>query len=150
MKMPRCNRVLVTGGAGFIGSSFIRYGLRAIPGCDRIVNLDLLTYAADLRNLSSCDNDPRYLFIKGDVCDEFLVEKICLEENIDTIVHFAAQTHVDTSIVDPKVFFHTNINGTLALLEVVCKHKHIHYHHISTDEVYGSLCSEGFFSELSA
>ncbi|HEY2811541.1 MAG TPA: dTDP-glucose 4,6-dehydratase [Rhabdochlamydiaceae bacterium] len=148
--MRSCKRVLVTGGAGFIGSAFIRYVLHAKQApCERLVNLDLLTYAADLRNLSSCEQDARYLFLKGDVCDEGLVENICKEEKIDVIVHFAAETHVDRSICDPKVFCHTNVYGTLALLEVVRRHKEIHYHHISTDEVYGSLQDRGVFSESS-
>lgn len=140
-------RLLVTGGAGFIGSSFIRRGLKK-ESCERIVNLDLLTYAADLRNLFGCESDPRYLFIKGDICDSELVEKICLEEKIEAIVHFAAQTHVDRSIEGPQEFFHTNVQGTLSLLEVLRLHKAIHLHHISTDEVYGSQ-EQGVFSEES-
>jgi dTDP-glucose 4,6-dehydratase len=142
-------RLLVTGGAGFIGSSFIRYVLSAISSCERVVNLDLLTYAADVRNLSSCENDPRYLFVQGDICDEKLVEKLCREEEIDCVVHFAAETHVDRSIADPKIFCQTNIFGTLCLLETIRKFSHIHYHHISTDEVYGSLTEHGHFSEIS-
>lgn len=145
----RYKRLLVTGGAGFIGSSFIRYGLKHLPECQRVVNLDLLTYAADLRNLSFCDKDPRYLFVHGDVFDEKLIDNLCKEEGIEAIVHFAAQTHVDRSIVDPRDFFHTNISGTLSLLESIRKNKRIHYHHISTDEVYGSLTHEGYFSEIS-
>jgi dTDP-glucose 4,6-dehydratase len=143
----RFKRLLVTGGAGFIGSSFIRTGLEKWP-CERIVNLDLLTYAADLRNLCECENDSRYRFVQGDICDTALVEKICLEEKIEAIVHFAAQTHVDRSIQDPREFFHTNVQGTLSLLEVVRAHREIHFHHISTDEVYGSQ-EEGAFSEKS-
>jgi dTDP-glucose 4,6-dehydratase len=144
------DRLLVTGGAGFIGSSFIRYGLSHVPGVARIVNLDLLTYAADMRNLSAVENDPRYLFVQGDICDERLIEKLCAEEEIDAIVHFAAETHVDRSIDDPKIFCQTNIYGTQALLEVVRKNPHIHFHHVSTDEVYGSLLEEGYFTESSA
>jgi len=144
------NRLLVTGGAGFIGSAFIRYGLSHVPGVARIVNFDLLNYAADLRNVSAVENDPRYLFVKGDICDESLIEKLCKEEKIDAIVHFAAETHVDRSIDDPKIFGQTNIYGTQALLEVVRKNPHIHFHHISTDEVYGSLPEEGYFTESSA
>ena len=144
------NRLLVTGGAGFIGSAFIRYGLSHVPGVARIVNVDLLTYAADMRNLSAVENDPRYLFVKGDICDEDLIEKLCLDEKIDAIVHFAAETHVDRSICDPKIFCQTNVYGTQVLLEVVRKNPHIHFHHISTDEVYGSLPEEGYFTESSA
>lgn len=143
--MARFKRLLVTGGAGFIGSAFIRHVMGS--ECERIVNLDALTYAADLRNLHPCDQDARYLFVKGDICDEALVEKLCLDEKIDAIVHFAAETHVDRSIAHPKAFLYTNVQGTLSLLEVMRKHKHIHFHHVSTDEVYGSLPESGHFSE---
>lgn len=138
----------MTGGAGFIGSAFIRYGLERML-CEKIVNFDKLTYASDLRNLSSVEMDPRYCFVQGDICDEALVEKVCVEHHIDTIVHFAAETHVDRSIVDPSVFYETNVKGTLSLLEVMRRHKQIHLHHISTDEVYGSLGHEGAFTEES-
>ncbi len=140
-------RFLVTGGAGFIGSAFIRYGLGRNAHCEKIVNLDLLTYAADLRNLASVETDPRYLFVRGNIRDEALVEKLCVEHEIDTIVHFAAESHVDRSILGPRAFFETNVGGTLALLEVVRRHPRIHFHHISTDEVYGTLAKEGTFSE---
>jgi dTDP-glucose 4,6-dehydratase len=140
-------RLLVTGGAGFIGSAFIRYGLSHSPQCEKIVNLDLLTYAADLRNLISLETDPRYLFVQGDIRDDVLVEKLCVEHEIDAIVHFAAESHVDRSILGPRAFFETNVGGTLSLLEVVRRHRHIHFHHISTDEVYGTLAQEGTFSE---
>jgi dTDP-glucose 4,6-dehydratase len=140
-------RFLVTGGAGFIGSAFIRYGLHRNPQCERIINLDSLTYAADLRNLASAEADPRYFFVQGDICDEALVERLCIEHDIDAIVHFAAESHVDRSIVGPRAFFATNVGGTLSLLEVVRRQRHIHFHHISTDEVYGTLSQEGAFSE---
>jgi dTDP-glucose 4,6-dehydratase len=140
-------RFLVTGGAGFIGSAFIRYGLRHKPQCEKIINFDLLTYAADLRNLSSCETDPRYLFVQGDIRDETLVEKLCIEHRIDVIVHFAAESHVDRSILGPRAFLETNVKGTLCLLEVVRRQRHVHFHHISTDEVYGSLTEKGAFSE---
>lgn len=142
-------RFLVTGGAGFIGSSFIRVGMEKIPFCERIVNLDNLSYAADLRNLDAVKEDPRYVFVKGDIRDQALVEKICIEEKIDAIVHFAAETHVDRSIETPLAFYETNVGGTIALLEVLRRHPHIHLHHISTDEVYGSLSEVGIFSENS-
>lgn len=142
-------RLLITGGAGFIGSSFIRYGLQAISSCERLVNLDLLTYAGDVRNVASCAEDSRYRFIQGDICNQELVERLCREEEIDCIVHFAAETHVDRSIADPKSFCQTNIFGTVCLLEAVRAFPHIHYHHISTDEVYGSLTEHGHFSETS-
>lgn len=140
-------RFLVTGGAGFIGSAFIRYGLRCKSQCEKIVNLDLLTYAANVGNLTSEEIDSRYFFVQGDIRDESLVEKLCVEHEIDAIVHFAAESHVDRSILGPRAFFDTNVGGTLALLEVVRRQRHIHFHHISTDEVYGTLTSEGFFSE---
>lgn len=144
----RYKSFLVTGGAGFIGSSFIRCGLQN-GLAEKIVNLDVLTYAADLRNLSVVEGDPRYVFCRGDICDEALVEKLCLEHGIDAIVHFAAESHVDRSILGPRAFYETNVGGTLSLLEVVRKHPHIHFHHISTDEVYGSLKEEGAFTENS-
>ena len=147
--MHHRKRYLVTGGAGFIGSAFIRYGLSRNAHCEKIVNLDLLTYAADLRNLASVETDPRYLFVQGDIRDEALVEKLCVEHEIDTIVHFAAESHVDRSILGPRAFFETNVGGTLALLEVVRRLPRIHFHHISTDEVYGTLAKEGTFSEES-
>lgn len=143
--------ILVTGGAGFIGSAFIRYLLapeREFKG--NCINLDALTYAGNLQNLASVAKDPRYVFIKGDICDEALLEKICTTYNIDTIIHFAAESHVDRSIVEPKAFFETNIRGTFSLLEVVKKRPHIHFHHVSTDEVYGSLGETGFFTEETA
>jgi len=142
-------RFLVTGGAGFIGSAFIRYGLKHIGFCEKIVNLDLLTYAGNLKNLSSVEGDPRYQFVQGDIRNERLVEALCQEYDIDAIVHFAAETHVDRSIVGPRAFYDTNVGGTLSLLEVVRSLPHIHFHHISTDEVYGSLVNGGFFSENS-
>ncbi len=145
----RYKRFLVTGGAGFIGSAFIRYGLKHTPQCEKIVNLDALTYAADLRNLDSAETDTRYFFVRGDIRDEALVEKLCMEHEIDAIVHFAAESHVDRSILGPRAFYETNVGGTLSLLEVVRRHKHIHFHHISTDEVYGSLSQEGAFCEHS-
>lgn len=143
----RYKRLLVTGGAGFIGSAFIRYGLAHLP-CESLTNLDLLTYAADPASVQSVADDPRYLFVQGDICDEDLVERLCVAHQIDAIVHFAAESHVDRSILEPTTFLYTNVAGTVALLEVVRRHPHIHFHHVSTDEVYGSL-AEGYFSEIS-
>lgn len=142
-------RFLVTGGAGFIGSSFIRYGMAHIQSCEKIVNLDVLSYAADMRNLACVENDPRYLFVKGDIREEKLIYRLCQEHGIDVIVHFAAESHVDRSIAGPRAFFETNVGGTLSLLEVVRTLPHIHFHHISTDEVYGALTEEGSFTEAS-
>ncbi len=148
MSMP-LKRFLVTGGAGFIGSAFIRYGLSHIKSCEHIVTLDLLTYAANLGNLDSVKDDPRHVFVKGDIRDETLVEKLLNEFNLDAIVHFAAESHVDRSIKGPRAFYETNVGGTLALLDVVRRNPHVHFHQISTDEVFGSLPSEGHFTESS-
>lgn len=146
---PSLKRLLVTGGAGFIGSAFIRYVLNHVPECEKIVNLDLLTYAGNRRNLSDIEQDPRYVFVKGNVCDEPLVESLCKGNGIDAIVHFAAESHVDRSIKSPKLFFETNVGGTFSLLEVVRRLPHLYFHHVSTDEVYGSLSDSGYFSENS-
>ncbi len=143
----RYKKLLVTGGAGFIGSAFIRYGLSRLP-CESLTNLDLLTYAADPASLQAVEKDPRYLFVQGDICDEDLVERLCISHQIDAIVHFAAETHVDRSILEPTTFLYANVAGTVALLEVVRRHPRIHFHHVSTDEVYGSL-EKGHFSETS-
>lgn len=140
--------ILVTGGCGFIGSAFIRRMLRT-SAAERIVNLDLLTYAANPENLSPFASSPRYTFQQGDIRDGDLVARLCAEHRIDTIVHFAAETHVDRSITGPSDFVQTNVVGTQALLDVVRKQMHIHFHHVSTDEVYGSLGPTGRFSEQS-
>jgi dTDP-glucose 4,6-dehydratase len=138
----------VTGGAGFIGSSFIRWGLLHFKDIERIVNLDLLTYAGSELNMSSFAADPRHQFVKGDIQDGTLVKRLCEENQIEAIVHFAAESHVDRSITQPSIFLETNILGTFSLLQVIRQIPHIHFHHISTDEVYGSL-EEGFFNEMS-
>jgi dTDP-glucose 4,6-dehydratase len=139
--------ILVTGGAGFIGSAFIRYVLALPAFKGLVVNYDLLTYAGNLENLKDVENDPRYVFKQGDIANEALVEHLCLEHEIDTIIHFAAESHVDRSILGPKAFLETNIMGTFHLLEVVKRNKNIHFHHVSTDEVYGCLGETGFFTE---
>jgi len=144
--------VLVTGGAGFIGSNFIHHFLGENPGA-RVVNLDLLTYAGNLENLKGVEADPRYSFIKGDVCDKDLVASILCREKIDAVVHFAAESHVDRSITGPEVFVRTNVFGTQVLLEESRKHwstkavDDFRFLQVSTDEVYGSLGPEGFFTE---
>ncbi|MCP5492159.1 MAG: dTDP-glucose 4,6-dehydratase [Chlamydiales bacterium] len=139
--MSRClNRVLVTGGAGFMGSAFIRL-LLADPGFDGTVcNLDALTYAADLANLAEVENDTRYRFVRGDICDGISLQ------NFDVVVHFAAESHVDRSIECPRNFIETNIIGTYTLLEELKRFPQCHFHHVSTDEVYGSI-SEGVADE---
>lgn len=144
----RVHNILVTGGAGFIGSAFIRYLLNQNTGFQgSCVNLDLLTYAGNLENLTSVEKDPRYVFQQGDICNQALVEHLCFEYRIDTIVHFAAESHVDRSIDNPHTFVETNVLGTFHLLEVVKKHPKIHFHHVSTDEVYGCLDDTGLFTE---
>ncbi len=129
-------KLLVSGGAGFIGSNFILYWLKKYPQ-DKIINLDKLTYAGNLENLKSVENNPNYQFIKGDICDKNFVFEIT--KNIDVIVHFAAESHVDRSILDPSPFVKTNVEGTYVLLEAALKNKVFRFHHISTDEVFGAL-----------
>jgi dTDP-glucose 4,6-dehydratase len=141
-------KILVTGGYWFIGSAFIRWILQNPDFKGEIVNLDLLTYAADRENLAAIETERRYQFVQGDICNQPLIEKI-LQENVTTIVHFAAETHVDRSIASAYPFIETNVKGTLSLLEATRKFPKIHFHHVSTDEVYGSLAKNGFFSENS-
>jgi dTDP-glucose 4,6-dehydratase len=144
--------ILVTGGAGFIGSNFINNFMPGNAGC-RVVNLDLLTYAGNLENLQGVENNPRYRFVKGDICDAPLVAKLLAEEKIDAVVHFAAESHVDRSITGPEIFVRTNVLGTQVLLEESRKHwqtgavSQFRYLQVSTDEVYGSLGETGFFTE---
>ncbi len=128
--------LLVTGGAGFIGSNFIRHYLQAHPE-DKIINLDLLTYAGNLSTLTEVANNPNYRFVQGDICDPQTVDQLMAE--IDTVVHFAAETHVDRSIMEPAVFLQTNVIGTQVLLDGALRHKIKRFHHISTDEVFGAL-----------
>jgi len=152
--------VLVTGGAGFIGSNFVPYFLKKYPDY-RLINLDLLTYAGNLENLKECEKNQNYKFIKGDICNRGLVEFIFKEYDVQGVVHFAAESHVDNSIKCPDVFIQTNINGTFTLIDVAYKYwmkspfnykeeyKDSRFHHISTDEVYGtlSLDSNELFTE---
>jgi len=128
--------ILVTGGAGFIASNFIKYWIDKYPK-DKIVNLDKLTYAGNLENLKEIENNTNYQFIKGDICDKDLV--VDITKDIDLIVHFAAETHVDRSIEGPEEFVKTNVEGTLVLLEAAVKNGGIRFHHVSTDEVFGEL-----------
>ena len=129
--------LLVTGGAGFIGSNFIRAALQSDPAV-RILDLDALTYAGSLENLKNLPDPTRHIFIQGDICDRLLVDKLLREHQIDTIVHFAAESHVDRSIHNPGQFIQTNITGTFTLLEAARAAK-TRFHHVSTDEVFGSL-----------
>jgi dTDP-glucose 4,6-dehydratase len=136
-------KILVTGGCGFIGSNFIRYWLSRRPE-DRLVNLDRLTYAGDLDSLKDVETQPGYRFVFGDVCDAALVQSLFREEGIDTVAHFAAESHVDRSILGPQEFIRTNVTGTFTLLEAArCEWKEAkaqsRFLHVSTDEVFGSL-----------
>ncbi|MBR3000958.1 MAG: dTDP-glucose 4,6-dehydratase [Oscillospiraceae bacterium] len=147
--------VIVTGGAGFIGSNFILYELEKYPDVF-IVNVDKLTYAGNLENLKSVENDPRYVFKQLDICDGEEIAKLFDEYDIDTVINFAAESHVDRSIEDPMVFIRTNVLGTATLLNIAKEkwsdgnggfREGVRYLQVSTDEVYGSLGPEGFFRE---
>jgi dTDP-glucose 4,6-dehydratase len=150
--------ILVTGCAGFIGSNFVPYFLEQYLDY-HLVNLDLLTYAGNLDNLSEVENSERYTFVQGDICDRALVESIFEDYDIRGVIHFAAESHVDNSIKNPGVFIETNVNGTFTLIDVAYKYwmekpfvllegyEECRFHHISTDEVYGTLGATGLFTE---
>lgn len=152
--------ILVTGGAGFIGSNFVQYILEH-SDIVRVLNLDLLTYAGNLANLKGCENDERYHFVRGDIRDRKLLEQLFLEYEIDTVVHFAAESHVDRSITEPEIFLSTNVLGTQALLDAAKDSwklepdnkysreykEDVRFLQVSTDEVYGALGKEGMFTE---
>lgn len=150
--------ILVTGCAGFIGSNFVPYFLDKYSDYN-IINMDLLTYAGDLDNLKEIENNSRYKFIKGDICNRELVEFIFQEYDIYGVIHFAAESHVDNSIKNPGIFVQTNVNGTYTLVDVAKKYwmnkpfeykkeyQNCRFHHISTDEVYGTLGETGLFTE---
>ena len=140
-------KILVTGGLGFIGSNFIRYWLSIHPG-DDVTNLDNLTYAANPQSLSDLEKNPHYHFTKGDICDPLVVDRLVSENEI--IIHFAAESHVDRSIDDPLLFVRTNVMGTYQLLSAAKKHQIKRFHHVSTDEVFGTIPidSNEEFSEI--
>ncbi len=150
--------ILVTGGAGFIGSNFVPYFCEKYKNY-HIINLDKLTYAGNLDNLKECENMPNYTFFKGDICDEVLIPQLFEKHDIRGVIHFAAESHVDNSISGPGAFIKTNINGTFNLIENTRKYwmnapyefkegyENCRFHHISTDEVYGTLGEIGLFSE---
>ena len=154
-------KLLVTGGAGFIGSNFIQYILNHQQEHVQLVNLDLLTYAGNLENLKLVENDPRYHFVQGDVRDRELIKRLFEKFDFDTVVHFAAESHVDRSIMEPEIFLTTNIAGTQVLLDVAKDHwklkpedkysrefePGVRYLQVSTDEVYGALGKTGMFTE---
>lgn len=138
--------VLVTGGAGFIGSNFVHYMLENHPDY-KIINLDLLTYAGNIHNLDDVMDNPNHVFVQGNITNRELVRNLVKTYNIDHFVNFAAESHVDRSILNPEIFVETNIQGTLALLDVAKEMNIEKYLQVSTDEVYGSLGAEGYFTE---
>lgn len=150
--------ILITGGAGFIGSNFVPYFAAKYPEYN-IINLDKLTYAGNLENLAECESMPNYTFVHGDICDRELIDKLFAEHDIRGVIHFAAESHVDNSIKCPDAFIKTNINGTFNLVDAARRHwmdgpsrvkagyEDCRFHHISTDEVYGALGETGFFTE---
>ncbi|MDN3954731.1 dTDP-glucose 4,6-dehydratase [Sporolactobacillus laevolacticus] len=139
-------KLLVTGGAGFIGSNFVHHMIKFHPE-DTVVNYDLLTYAGNLENLKDVEDHPGYHFVRGNICNRELVEYVVDKYNIDTIVNFAAESHVDRSITEPDLFVKSNVLGTQTLLDVAKSKKINKYLQISTDEVYGSLGPDGYFTE---
>ena len=164
----RLRNILVTGGAGFIGSNFIHYLFDKTPFAGRIVNADSLTYCGNLENLADIerrfgsngtDEKGRYVFCKADICDASVQDKLFADYDIDTVVHFAAESHVDRSIAGPQAFVRTNVEGTFTLLECARRRwmlkdgsmrSDVLFHHISTDEVFGSLGEDGYFTETTA
>jgi dTDP-glucose 4,6-dehydratase len=150
--------ILVTGGAGFIGANFISYFLKKNAVC-KVVNLDALTYAGDLSNVSELQENPRYIFIHGDICDREFVETLFNKYQFSAVIHFAAESHVDNSITNPDAFVKTNVFGTFNLLDTAKNYwmefpnvykkgfEDARFHHISTDEVYGTLGKTGLFTE---
>jgi len=164
MERRLCN-ILVTGGAGFIGSNFIHYLLDKTPFKGKIINLDSLSYCGNLENLADVERrfgaegterQGGYVFCKGDICDAQTVDKLFFDYDIDTVVHFAAESHVDRSIAGPEAFIRTNVTGTFNLLECARRYwtlkdgtvrSDVLFHHISTDEVFGSLGQDGYFTE---
>lgn len=146
MKMNKQQNILVTGGAGFIGLNFVRMILNDFPEV-KIINLDALTYAGNLASLADCLENPRHFFVHGDIEDKELVSKLIKEHEINGIINFAAESHVDRSISGPRIFFETNVMGTLNLLECAKELNVERFLQVSTDEVYGSLGDEGLFTE---
>lgn len=139
-------KLLITGGAGFIGSNFVRFMVNKYPQY-QIVNLDLLTYAGNLENLKDIEDKPNYKFVKGDIADRSFVNNLFEQEKFDYVINFAAESHVDRSITNPEIFVQTNIQGTLALLDAAKEIGVKKYLQVSTDEVYGTLGETGYFTE---
>jgi len=138
--------ILVTGGCGFIGSNFIKYVLKSNKGL-KVINVDSLTYAGNLENLSEVHSNPNYIFVKADIRDNEVLMDIFNKYSPDSILNFAAESHVDRSIFNPNIFFETNVGGTLNLLNISLKNNVSRFLQVSTDEVYGSLGENGFFTE---
>lgn len=138
--------LLVTGGCGFIGSNFVRQQLETYPDVE-IINVDKLTYAGNLENLADIDDDPRYRFERGDICDREFIDRVMASARIDAVVNFAAESHVDRSILDSGPFIQTNIVGTQVLLDASRQAEISRYLQVSTDEVYGTLGEDGYFTE---
>lgn len=154
MQSKQINKILITGGAGFIGSHVVRRFVIKYPQY-HIFNLDALTYAGNLENISDIENEPNYTFIKGDIVDSDFIDALFLEHQFDGIIHLAAESHVDRSITDPMAFVKTNVLGTMNLLNAFktiwnSNFERKRFYHISTDEVYGSLGAEGLFTETTA
>ena len=148
------NNILITGGAGFIGSHLIRLLVNKYPEY-HIINMDILTYAGNLENLNDIENKKNYSFVKCNICNVYKVRNIFKEYQIDSVIHLAAESHVDRSIKDPFSFAQTNVMGTLSLLQSAKEYWNGNFtnklfYHVSTDEVYGSLTEEGFFTEKTA
>lgn len=147
--MRKPNTLLVTGGCGFIGSAFVRRMLNSPEFSGKIVNLDLLTYAANPKSVIGHVPESRHVLARGDIRDTSLLLELIDNHSVDVIVHFAAESHVDRSILGPQTFIEANVLGTMHLLEAVRARPHVHFHHVSTDEVYGSLGPSGSFTEES-
>ena len=142
-------KILITGGAGFIGSHVVRRFVRNYPSY-QIVNLDKLTYAGNLENLKDIDTLPNYSFVKGDICDGEFIQTLFMDNSFDGVIHLAAESHVDRSITNPMAFVETNVMGTVTLLnafKAYCSKENAVFYHVSTDEVYGELDDEGKFTE---
>ena len=139
-------KLLVTGGAGFIGSCFVRHILNKYKDY-QVINLDALTYAGNIENLDDVKNNPNYTFVHGNICDKKLARELIIDGNVDAVINFAAESHVDRSITGPEIFIETNVQGTLNLLQA-SKEANIHrFLQVSTDEVYGTLGKDGYFYE---
>lgn len=139
-------KLLVTGGAGFIGSCFVRHILKKYNDY-QVINLDTLTYAGNIENLDDVKDNPNYRFVHGNICDKKLAKELIIDEGVDAVINFAAESHVDRSITGPEIFIETNVQGTLNLLQAAKEAKTQRFLQVSTDEVYGTLGKDGYFYE---